>query len=81
MLNARLVSAHTNRPYVGERGSLPHSHLAPHYSPFKLKARRSFPLPLGVSQTWEAPQELLRDPETHKSLLPQSALSSSQCVY
>lgn len=34
-----------------------------------------------VRQTWEARQELLRDPGRHKRLLPQRALSSGPCVH
>ena len=40
---------------------------------------RSFPAPpLGVRETWEVPQEPLRDGEIHKGSLPQSILSQRQ---
>lgn len=69
------------KPQLGqeELGALPHCHPAPHSSPLELKATRAFPRPRRVRQTWEARQELLRDPGRHKRLLPQRALSSGLC--
>lgn len=76
--NVKMLSSGVPRPRVSTFQSSVSSFPCSS-SPFLLFWSRSFPArPFGVRETWEEPQELLRDGETHTGALPQSLLSQRQ---